>query len=98
MKVLFLVHDGLTVPLGISYLASIAEGLGHHVMAAALNDGDLSRRADDFQPDLIAFGATTGFHRKYLELVEPFREKMGIPAIMGGAHPTFFPEVMDMNP
>lgn len=98
MKVLFLVHDGLTVPLGISYLASITEGLGHHVMAAALNDGDLSRRADDFQPDLIAFGATTGFHRKYLELVEPFRKRMGIPAIMGGAHPTFFPEVMELNP
>lgn len=98
MKILFLVHDGLTVPLGISYLAAIAEGSGHSIMAGALNDGDLYSRAAEFNPDLIAFGSTTGFHRKYLELVKPLRQKLKVPAIMGGAHPTFFPEVMEENP
>jgi len=98
MKILFLVHDGLTVPLGISYLAAIAEMSGHAIMAGALNDKDLLLRASEFEPELIAFGSTTGFHRKYLELVKPLRDCLGVPAIMGGAHPTFFPEVMDENP
>lgn len=98
MKILFLVHDGLTVPLGISYLAAIAENLGHIIMAGALNDNDLFSRTAGFNPDLIAFGSTTGFHRKYLELVKPLKQSLGAPAIMGGAHPTFFPEVMDENP
>ncbi len=89
MKILFLVHDGLTVPLGISYLAAIAENLGHIIMAGALNDNDLFSRAAGFSPDLIAFGSTTGFHRKYLELVKPLRQDLGVPAIMGGLIPPF---------
>jgi anaerobic magnesium-protoporphyrin IX monomethyl ester cyclase len=98
MRILFLVHDGLTVPLGVSYLASIAQGLGHTVEASALNNSDLNRMAEDFHPDLIAFGSTTGFHRKYLKQVEPVRMRLGVPAVMGGAHPTYFPEVLCENP
>lgn len=98
MKILFLVHDGLTVPLGISYLAAISEDLGHTLMAATLKDADQARSIREFNPDLIAFGSTTGFHRKYLDTVEPLRRRLGVPAIMGGAHPSFFPEVLDGNP
>jgi len=98
MKILFLVHDGLTVPLGISYLAAISEALNHQVKTLALNDRDVVPQAEAYAPDLIAFGSTTGFHRKYLELVRPLREKLDTPVIIGGSHPTFFPEVMDENP
>ncbi|HOP26122.1 MAG TPA: radical SAM protein [Candidatus Sabulitectum sp.] len=98
MKILFLVHDGLTVPLGVSYLAAIAEELGHEIGAVALTDRRMVQAAEDCRPDLLAFGSTTGFHRKYLEMVEPLAERLGVPVIMGGAHPTFFPEVMDENP
>ncbi len=98
MKILFLVHDGLTVPLGISYLASISENLGHEIETVALTARDINALVADFVPDLIAFGATTGFHRKYLKVLEPLRKATGIPVLMGGSHPTFFPEVMEENP
>lgn len=98
MKILFLVHDGLTVPLGISYLVAIAEGFGHTVKAASLDQRGLSEETEEFSPDLIAFGSTTGFHRKYLDLVKPLKTALNAPVIMGGAHPTFFPEVLYENP
>jgi len=98
MKILFLIHDSLTVPLGISYLATLSSEMGHRVKALSLTRGNIERKIREFQPDIIGFGSTTGFHRQYLEIVKPIRERLGIPVIMGGAHPTFFPEVMEENP
>ncbi|MCK5132221.1 MAG: cobalamin-dependent protein [Candidatus Sabulitectum sp.] len=98
MKVLFLVHDCLTVPLGVSYLAALSRDKGHCVKALSLTGGSIEQEIGEFDPDVIGFGSTTGFHRQYLKLVKPIRETLGIPVIMGGAHPTFFPEVMDENP
>ena len=98
MKILFLVHDCITVPLGVSYLAAISKNKGHNVKALSLTSDTVIRDISDYLPDIIAFGTTTGFHRQYLKLVQPIRETLDIPVIMGGAHPTFFPEVMEENP
>lgn len=97
MKILFLVHDCITVPLGVSYLAALAKEKGHLVKALSLTGRGIEREISEYQPDVIGFGSTTGFHRHYLELVKPIREKLNIPVIMGGSHPTFFPEVMEEN-
>lgn len=98
MKVLFLVHDPITIPLGIGYLASIVSGLGHEIRALSLNMKNLTGRVLDEEPDILAFGTTTGFHRKYSEVVSMLKEATGVLTIMGGAHPTFFPEVLSENP
>lgn len=97
MKILFLVHDCITVPLGVSYLASISRNMGHNVKALSLTGKNIHRDVFEYLPDVIAFGSTTGFHRHYLKLIKPIREALEIPVIMGGAHPTFFPEVMKEN-
>jgi radical SAM superfamily enzyme YgiQ (UPF0313 family) len=98
LRILFLVHDVITVPLGISYLASISERAGHEVFALALRDPALVSRARDIAPDILAFGCTTGYHRTYLEVVGELRESIGVPVVMGGAHATFFPEELEKNP
>lgn len=69
MKVLFLVHDPITMPLGIGYLASIVSKLGHEIRALSLNMKELADRVREEMPDILAFGTTTGFHRKYSEVV-----------------------------
>ena len=97
MKVLFLVHDPITIPLGIGYLASIAIDLGHEINALSLNMKDLTDSVRKIAPDILAFGTTTGFHRKYSEVVKSLKEATGVLTIMGGAHPTFFPEVLSEN-
>ncbi|MCK4506614.1 MAG: B12-binding domain-containing radical SAM protein [Candidatus Aegiribacteria sp.] len=98
MKVLFLVHDPITMPLGIGYLASIVSELGHEISALSLNMKDITGKVLKEAPDILAFGTTTGFHRKYCEVVKRLKEATGVLTIMGGAHPTFFPEVLFENP
>lgn len=95
MRILFLTHDLITVPLGVSYISSVARNAGHEVTAAVLNERDLPETAGRFSPDVIAFGCTTGFHRKYLEAVREIRESVDALTVMGGSHPTFFPEVLE---
>lgn len=95
MKILFLTHDLITVPLGVSYISTISKRAGHEVMAAALNEKDLLETVREFAPDVVAFGCTTGFHRKYLEAAAEIRSKFDVITVMGGAHPTFFPEILE---
>ena len=73
MKILFLVHDCITVPLGVSYLAALAREKGHRVKALSLTGRSIEQTICEYQPDIIAFGSTTGFHRHYLKLVKPIR-------------------------
>jgi len=49
----------------------------------------------DFQPDVIAFSAMTGFHNHYLEVATRVKEEIGVPVIFGGPHATFFPEMIE---
>ncbi len=95
MKILFLTHDLMTVPLGVSYISTVSRLAGHEVLAAALNESDLLETVGEFAPDVLAFGCTTGFHRKYLEAVEKIRKNFDVITVMGGAHPTFFPETLE---
>jgi len=97
LKILFLTHDLITVPLGVSYISAISKRAGHEVMAAALNASDLIETVRSFSPDVVAFGCTTGFHRKYLDAVSEIRKDFDVTIVMGGAHPTFFPEVLEEN-
>ncbi|MCK5116600.1 MAG: radical SAM protein [Candidatus Aegiribacteria sp.] len=97
MKILFLTHDLMTVPLGVSYISTVSKLAGHSVTAAALNESDLLETVMEFAPDVVAFGCTTGFHRKYLEAVDKIRKDFDVITVMGGAHPTFFPETLEEN-
>ncbi|MBN1434331.1 B12-binding domain-containing radical SAM protein [Candidatus Fermentibacterales bacterium] len=94
MRILFLIHDPITAPLGVGYLSTLARSAGHDVGVAALVEQDPVGTARAFHPDIIAFGSTSGFHRKYLELNAELARETGAVSIMGGAHPTFFPEVV----
>lgn len=99
MKVLFVVHDCLTMPLGIGYLGAVAKKAGHEVRLGALLHGDVVGLAKDFGADLVGFTATTGFHKKYLTLAKELKRVLPeILVVMGGAHPTFFPEDLESSP
>jgi radical SAM superfamily enzyme YgiQ (UPF0313 family) len=98
MKILLIIHDLITIPLGISYISAAARNRGHEVEAAALSEGDLSETVRRFGPDVVAFGATSGFHKTYLDAIASIRSETGAATVMGGAHATFFPEVLQESP
>lgn len=99
MRVLFLIHDVITIPLGITYIASILRERGHESGALTIRDPELDNRVNDWGPDVIAFGCTTGFHRQYFTVARHLKDQHpDIPFIAGGAHATFFPEDFDDKP
>ena len=61
------------MPLGIGYLSSIVRQAGYNIEIASLTEPDPVSVALEFSPDLVAFGSTTGFHRKYFELNRKIR-------------------------
>lgn len=98
MKILLVIHDLITIPLGISYISAVARGEGHEVEVASLSEEDIARAVRRYEPDVVAFGATSGFHQTYLDAMASVRGITSAAIVMGGAHATFFPEVVLESP
>jgi radical SAM superfamily enzyme YgiQ (UPF0313 family) len=78
------------------YLSAAVRGAGHQtcaVLSRLESPIDVARR---FQPDVLAFSATTGTHRHALSRNRELRTTLGTGAysVFGGPHPTFFPEMI----
>src|SRR6056297_2489800 len=86
MKILLVIHDLITIPLGISYISAVARREGHEVEVASLSEEDISRAVRKFEPDVVAFGATSGFHKTYLDAMASVRGITDAAIVMGGAH------------
>ncbi len=100
MKILFVIKDIEYIdPMGIMLLSALAKEKGHETGAAVLAERDLTAKVNSFKPDIVAFSAKTGEHKYYLaanETVKSIDRK--IFTIMGGPHPTFFPEIIEKHP
>jgi radical SAM superfamily enzyme YgiQ (UPF0313 family) len=95
MRILFFAHDLLTVPLGICYLSSIAKQRGHSTDVCVLTEDDPLEMARRFEPDVLAYSLTTGYHERFLQLNERLKQELPrATSIIGGPHATFFPEVV----
>ncbi|HUT51785.1 MAG TPA: radical SAM protein [bacterium] len=81
--------------LGILSLAASARAAGHHA-GLLLGRGLKSTVAEivDAAPDVAAFSSSTGAHRAALAVARALRPWFHGLIIMGGPHPTFFPEVI----
>ena len=85
---------------GIMSLAGALRRAGHQV---ALVQGDhvqaLARHPEVQAADVLAMSATTGLHRIYVQWARALRRRFPDKAlVMGGPHPTFFPEVISEAP
>ncbi|MBF0127491.1 MAG: B12-binding domain-containing radical SAM protein [Magnetococcales bacterium] len=81
-------------------MSAIARRDGHHTRLAVLNQHNLSALLDAFAPDVVAYSTMTPneglfFHADRLVRDWQARQTRRILRIMGGPHPTFFPEVLD---
>lgn len=100
MKVLFVISDlFFSEPLGVMYLSAMLKSRGHVTRLAVLSHGDLVRVLEDFQPDLVGYSSMTSDEHLFREVDGSVRAWIAnagrrVPRIMGGAHPTFFPQVL----
>ena len=91
-------------PLGLGYLAAIAEQDGHEVR---IHDFGLypsqpievdTQQVVDFKPDLVALTSMTTSYHYVEQLVERLKDALGVPIIIGGPHATTLPEGTLNNP
>ena len=101
MKVVF-VSLTAAEPLayGIISLAAALRREGHDVrLAYAKRVDELYDEPNVVRADVIALSATTGLHHTYLDWVHALRSRFPEKCyVMGGPHPTYFPEVIQQGP
>lgn len=100
MKVLFLVDtSGVDMdqePLGMMHISALLKQHGHTCEALDLAGGeDLVTAVRGHDPQLLAFSAVTGPHRRLVHASREIKKKINVLSIFGGPHPSYFPEMLE---
>lgn len=81
--------------LGPMYISSMVRKEGHECHLAVGNSmKDFQGEIEEFEPDLIGFSVMSGSHHWAIQIARGVKQRYRIPTILGGAHPTFFPEAI----
>jgi len=93
-KVLFLQNMPFEY-MGPMYLSAMLKAHGHQCRLYILSEHkDYLEKMNEYDPDLIAFSTMTGPHKWVLKTAAKIKEEVEKPIILGGPHPTFFPEII----
>ena len=85
-------------PLGLAYLAAVAEQEGHEVRVHDFGlRPEVPLEAEiaevlDFRPDLVGFTSMTTSHHSVEQAARPLKAELGVPLVVGGPHATTLPE------
>ncbi|MBP6875410.1 MAG: B12-binding domain-containing radical SAM protein [Candidatus Eisenbacteria bacterium] len=85
-----------SIPLGLAYVSAALKQAGHDVSLIVFGhhpERAIEKLASD-PPDWIAYGMLSGEQHEYLDFHRRLSERVRIPAVWGGPHPTFFPEMI----
>ncbi len=85
--------------LGTMSLTAAAKKAGYKAEVVIGKDREILKAVRDLKPRITAFSCVTGIHNWALNLCERIKNEIdpGIKTLMGGSHPTFFPEVLDRS-
>lgn len=93
VKILFVINElGFIDPLAIALLSGVARDLGHERYLCVLRQQDVSKCIKDTKPDLIAYSINSCDATEVFRIHQQIVKSTGIFSIMGGAHPTLYPE------
>jgi len=100
MRIAFLCNHLIrgNIPFGMTTIASFIRNRGHHYdyFNSELNYELLKSQLQAFQPDVIAYSASSGCIPGYLEINGKLKADFpGIRTIFGGPHPTLAPEMIE---
>ncbi len=107
MKILFLdIETGQSQALasiGAAFIASYIRRHGHDAALLRVRQdtdiGDVCRSVEEAAPGVIGFSMTTRQFAKAVSVAKEIKERMDIPIIAGGLHPTFAPlSVLESGP
>jgi len=94
MKILFVTQAiDYIDPIGIMLVAALAKAKGHSTNLTVLTRDNVIDKIHDLRPDIVAYSASTGEHKYYLEVNKLIKSKFpDIFTIMGGPHATYYPQ------
>lgn len=100
MKVLFIFKsENFIAPIGLCAISAVARKQNHKVYLSEINSSNPLDAVAQIKPDVIAYSSSTGEAKHYLRLNNAIKRYFpDIFTIMGGPHPTFYPEmIQDIN-
>lgn len=82
---------------GTAYLNGTTKSHNHQfVLLLSSNPIEIKKRIHRENPDLIGFSCMSSFYKEIIELTTKIKKYYpSIPIILGGPHPTLFPEVLN---
>ena len=96
MKILFIIkNENFLAPIGLCSVSSAVKTEGYKTYLCEINSQDPINCISELRPDIVAYSSSTGEVKHYLKLNHMIKEKFpDIFTIMGGPHPTFYPDVV----
>lgn len=96
MAKILMIQVQVTPYAGTAYLNGAAISGGHE-FRLLLSDGKktILKKIISEKPDIIGFSCMSGFHKEILEISAEIKKEHTIPIILGGPHPTLFPEIIN---
>jgi anaerobic magnesium-protoporphyrin IX monomethyl ester cyclase len=98
MKVLFISRNIALdqEPLGIMQLSALLKRAGHDVCAINVDRvADLRAEIERIAPDMLAYSLASNNHHETLRRNREIKSWFKGPALFGGPHPTYFPEMIE---
>lgn len=94
MNILFVVQNvDFIEPVGMMLLSALARKKGHQTHLGILSREDIFEKIRKVKPDIVAYSATTGEHKYYVDVNKKIKAQFeNIYTIMGGPHATFCPD------
>jgi len=81
---------------GIAYLNSAACSSGHEFILHMGSDvQNIVHKINLVKPDIIGFSTMSPFYKETLSIASQIKNTFDIPTILGGPHPTLFPEIIN---
>lgn len=102
MKVLFIAEinslnmvDG-SLHIAIPMLAAVLKKYGHKVSVVSNEYARVKHKMSELKPDVVGYSVYTGEHKEVLSFNRRLKKDFsGFITIMGGPHPTYFPEIIN---
>lgn len=97
MKMVF-IQNFLGPHFGIMYLSALLKqhGCATDVFIEGLHK-NIIENICEANPDIIGFTCVTGEHRWVEKRAAEIKKKLAVPIIVGGPHPTYFPQMIEMK-
>jgi anaerobic magnesium-protoporphyrin IX monomethyl ester cyclase len=95
VHVLFIIKEIDNEPHGILRVSAALKQAGHSTDMVVATEEDPVEVALRIKPSVVAYSVYTGTQRYYLDLNRRIRDQLDVYSVMGGPHPTFFPEIIE---